>query len=330
MTNWSFADIWNKSLEAGKPDRPLAPRDHLWASELGKAPVDLYLKLKGEKPTNPPNRRAKRKFEAGNMMEWVVGSVLKRAGIFISTQEWMSHQYDELLKVTGNMDFKAGGKPNYEKAKRVLEFYDLPPFFARATEAIVEHFKEAYPSGLSEDYIEVKSCSGFMFDIYEKQGASKAHQMQLFHYLKSTNSPKGRLIYISKDDLRMLEFIVLNPSPVEDEYKNAIARITGYIRADEQPPIEPLIAFDPETCRFSKNWLVEYSDFLTKLYKFKKPSDYDAAVKGDVAKFNRTVNRLLAGKNVTANNQGVLDQIKAEYPEAYKKLESQTKKEVAK
>ena len=66
--NWGFAEIWNASL-LEKNDRELTARDKLWASELGKAPIDLWLKMRAIKPTNPPNARSLRKFEAGNVFE---------------------------------------------------------------------------------------------------------------------------------------------------------------------------------------------------------------------------------------------------------------------
>ena len=82
---WGLSEVWNKSLEE-QEQRPLSFRDHLWASELGKAPVDLWLKLRAVPPTNPPNPRSLRKFEAGNVFEWIVSLILKRAGILKESQ----------------------------------------------------------------------------------------------------------------------------------------------------------------------------------------------------------------------------------------------------
>ncbi len=41
---WGFSEIWNESLLKIE-QRPASKRDNLWASELGKAPIDLWLKL---------------------------------------------------------------------------------------------------------------------------------------------------------------------------------------------------------------------------------------------------------------------------------------------
>jgi len=55
--NWTLAKVWNESIEK-RSDRPVEPRQRIYASELGRADVDIFLKLKGEIPSNPPNARA--------------------------------------------------------------------------------------------------------------------------------------------------------------------------------------------------------------------------------------------------------------------------------
>src|SRR3990167_9806570 len=72
--NWTFTDIWNKSI-LDRKERPTIARNRLWASELGKSHLDIYLKMQGEITTNPPNARSLRKFEAGNIWEWIVGLI---------------------------------------------------------------------------------------------------------------------------------------------------------------------------------------------------------------------------------------------------------------
>ena len=49
-----------------------------------------------------------------NIGRKVVETVLKRAGILISTQEWVEYQYPGLPRVTGKRDQYAGGKPDVE------------------------------------------------------------------------------------------------------------------------------------------------------------------------------------------------------------------------
>jgi len=299
--SWSFWKVWNDSIEMGRPDKEVKPRDYLWASELGGSVIDIFLKLKGITPTNPPNFRANRKFEAGNMMEWVVEMVLRRAGICVDAQKWVSHEYPGLLRVTGRVDFLAGGKPDWQIAEKALEDLQLPEFFGRATKSIITHLKNEYPSGLPVIGLEVKSCSSFMFEKYLKGEVNTGHQLQLFHYLKSGGFNEGHIVYICKDDLRMLEIGIANPSPVEDVYRAKIEEISNYYKNDQQPPLEPELIFD--NGRVSSNWKIEYSAFLTHLYGYKEPENYRERWKYDIPAFNRVLSRISKGQPVTENNK---------------------------
>lgn len=310
--SWSFSNIWNQSLEQGKPERLLEPRQHIWASEMGGAYLDRYLKMKGIPLTNPPNPRSMRKFEAGNMMEWLVMIVLKRAGILIDVQQWIAYQYPELLKVTGKLDCFAGGKPDWSKSLKEIHQLGLPEFFGRATNAIIAYFQKEYPAGLKEIVLEVKSCSNFMFERYEKYGldAAKNHAMQTFHYLKSKGLPEAHIVYICKDDLRMLEIGVMNPSPVEDMYKSDIEIMTGYINSDIQPEKEKEIIFNEDTCKFSQNWKVGYSGYLKHLYGYENQMQYEEKYKKTISKWNRTLGRCSENKQMTHLNIATIKEIK--------------------
>lgn len=318
---WSFYQVWNESLE-NRSERKLALRNHIWAGELGGSFIDRYLKMKATPYTNPPNPRSLRKFEAGNMMEWVVGSVLKRAGILIplpplpngKPANWLSFQYPDLLEVTGRLDFFAGGKPDWSKAKQEVESLGLPEFFARGTNAIIDHFSTTYPNGLAEVILEVKSCSSFMFERYEKLGVDKRHSLQLFHYLKAKNLPEGHVVYISKDDLRMLEFGVFNPSPTEEIYKKDIEDMTHFIKNSKEPEKEKEILFDRESGKFNSNWKVAYSVYLTKLYGYKDQLEFDTKFRPMVSQWNRVLGRCVKGDNMTPANLEIIEAIKKTFP----------------
>lgn len=309
---WSFYSIWNESLEEGRPTKILEPRQKIWASELGGSMIDRYLKMTGVQPTNPPNPRSLRKFEAGNIWEAIVGYVLKRAGILQSKQDWIQYQYEGLLPVSGKLDFIGGGKPDYEKAFSTIqkEFAWLPEFIGRATANIIQTLKEKYPDGLVDIVLEIKSCSSFMFEVYEKKSASPQHKLQLFHYLKCKNMPEGHIVYISKDDARMLEIGVLNPSLVEDDYKKDIEQMTYFIKQKEQPPLEKPIVFDKMMESFSANWKVGYSNYLTMLYDLKTQKDFDDKYKPVAERWNRVLGRIEEKKEMTDNNKEALQEIK--------------------
>lgn len=312
--SWSFCEVWNKSLEE-REEKVLIPRENIWASELGGAFIDRYLKMTAVKPSNPINPRSLRKFEAGNLMEWVVGLVLKRAGILIENQRWVSFNYPSLLQVTGKFDYLAGGNPNWDKAWLDLEKMELPLFFQRGAGAIIDHLSRNYKDGLREIIMEIKSCSSYMFEKYENTGINQNHALQSFHYLKASRMDEAHVVYISKDDLRILEFPIFNPSGIEEDYKEDITRMTSFIGDKKEPLKEKEILFDEELFKFSKNWKVSYSPYLTRLYNYKDQFEYDTKWDKIVAQFNRTFGRCVQGKNMTKLNLEVIGEIKKMFPD---------------
>jgi len=99
---WTFSSIWNDSI-GQKEEKPIIPRNRIWASELGKSDLDIYLKLIGTEVTNPFDSRAKRKFEAGNLFEWIIKLVLMRIGIYKESQKWLGYTLPDCLEVSGNL-----------------------------------------------------------------------------------------------------------------------------------------------------------------------------------------------------------------------------------
>jgi len=338
---WTMAGVWNAAL-VSKEDRPAQERSRVWASELGKPNIEIFLKMRGVQPTNPPNPRSKRKFEAGNMFEWIVGLVLKRAGILKENQKWVDYTYPGLIQVTGKIDFIAGGVPDYEHYRANLEALELPEFFMTASQAIVEHFQKNYPDGLGDLFLEIKSCSSFMMDAMERtQNASKNHRLQLFHYLKACNFPRGNIVYICRDDLRMLEIPVINSTDnpemasVESEYKEAIEQISAFytahkntplekfllkpdtsdelkwkwVQLDGLPTLEPVIVWDKDLRKFSRNWGVEYSSYLTMLYGFESQKQFEDMVMPIVARWNRVLGRVKDNAKMTPKNIDVIKEM---------------------
>lgn len=309
---WTFGHVWNKSLEE-REEREMVPRSRLWASELGKSPVDIFLKLKGEKLTNPPNARSMRKFEAGNVWEWIVGLVLLRAGILQSQQDWVMFQYpDQMLPVSGKIDFLAGGKPDFAKARKAVDEFSLPDVFNRAFKNIIAHFEKNYKNGLVTKVLEIKSLGSFMYDSLERTGkASKIHRLQCFHYLKCTGIKRGDVVYICRDDCRMMEIpVYLEDKAQEKEYYDEIKKISEYFYRDEMPPLESPIVWDDDLQKFAKNFNVAYSGYLTKLYGFKDQAEFDDIYQPTTERWNRVLGRVKRGDKMTAKNLEVLEEIR--------------------
>lgn len=308
---WTFYNVVNTA--AAKPDREAKARDYLWASELAIAPVDAILRMRGVEPTNPPNARSMRKFHAGNVWESYVYLVLWAAGVMRAEQTHLSHQYPGMLKVTGRLDFVAGGVPDWEAARATMAQIGYLEPIRYFIDNMISAFEATYGNtNLKEIIIEVKSVAGTTWPRYQVSGKpNPSHELQCFHYLKSTGRDEGHIAYINKDDSEMLEFGVYNPGPVEDEYKKHIKLITDYYTSGELPPLEPEIIFDEVTGKFNKNLKIEYSNYLTMLYGYKTPEDYRNEWSSVSASFNRVLGRILRGERMTAKNADAIDKIKS-------------------
>lgn len=329
---WSLFGIWNKALER-RNDRVIKPRERIWASELGGAYVDRYLKMLGVTPSTPPNDRTKRKWDMGIFFEDYLRSILRKADLLREYQDYLKFQYPDLLPVTGRLDFLAGGKPNFDNAKRYIEEWtelNWPEFkgqFGKEIEEQIPRWVEIsynFLEYIMEEYkdkelktliLEIKTCSVQMFNTYEMTNKPNPHHvLQTFHYLKAKPLPEGHILYLCKDDGRAIEFGIVQPSPVEDFYKADIEQMTYYYNNKIQPDPEPLILFNPDKGIFQKNWKVEYSSYLFHLYGFETPLAYREAVDTKVRRFNGLLTRIAEEKPLTKMNIESSEVIKDYFP----------------
>lgn len=313
---WTFVGGWNKSLDEVRRNDGWA-HDYLWASQLGASQVDIFLNLMGTKPSNDFDVRAKRKFDAGVMWEWIAVMVAKRAGIYISSQDKVEYQLEGGLRVTGKLDLRIGGMRNMEMVNSMqsaLRVIELPEIFINAMNTVEQtmNFETELPTRI----IEVKSSSAFMYDSQYKFGIpSENHALQCLHYLLSTGTYEGAVLYISKDDARMTEIpIWLDDELLNAKYKEVVTLAKMYYDKKEQPPLEPLVVFDKSKGKFTDNWNIKYSAYLTYLYGFETESDYQDAFKSKIASWNRVVGRMKRGDKMTASNLAYIEEIKAQFP----------------
>jgi len=270
--------------------------------------IDRYLKMKGVEPTNPPNIRSLRKFEAGNLVEWVVRFVLERAGIIQDSQERVMIEYPKLLKVSGRLDFLAGGCIDFERAQNDIVKSYLPESIQASSLYIAQRLYDQYgDKPLQTKVLEIKSCSSFVMDMLERtEKPIKHHRLQLFHYMKGLGM-SGELAYICKDDLRMMCFQYEPTEELELEYISDLNAITHNFKSNIRPPLErPIVVEDG---KFKKNLGIEYSNYLKFLYDFDEPRDYSDSVKSQVARWNRVVARYAKGDNITKKNEEVREEI---------------------
>ena len=312
--SWTFVGAWNASLD--EMERWDAyKRDYLWASQLGNSQIDIWLTLNGQEPSNPFDKRAKRKFDAGVFWEWVAELVAKRAGLFIDSQGRIEYGLEGTLKVAGKYDLKLGGKRNLEVIKKMeeaLEIIELPERFVKAMNSVEKNMR--FDTELPTRIVEVKSSSSYMYDAQYKFGIpAENHALQCLHYLLGTGEEEGAILYISKDDARMTEIpIWRDDKELNAKYEEVLNLATYYYISGEEPPKEPLIVFDEAKGKFTDNWNIKYSAYLTMLYGFETEGDYQDAFKSKLASWNRVLGRIKKGKKLTESNEQYIEEMKFE------------------
>jgi hypothetical protein len=309
-TQWNLSSIWNNA--AMKENRPLQKRDYIYASEIGMPFCDRWLKMKAEPYTNPPNNRSLRKFLAGNIWEHTTKQILIACGVFRHEEVKIDAQpYSGMLSVHGRCDFIAGGYIDEQLAMIRVRELNLPDFLFVVAQRIIE---ELHGKHLAEKILELKAVSTFAMDKVERMRAPMPnHTLQGYHYQKNSNGKiQAAVSYICKDDCRMAQFDI-DEDTSEVIYKEDIGRMTDLFKKKKCPPIEPLSSFDYTLARFSKNFGVEYSPYLTKLYGFKTPDEYRQSV-SFIEKWNRTLTRMAlienggttpSGKPVTVTTKNI-------------------------
>lgn len=314
-SSWSITETWNSSLE--RSDRPIVPRARLYASELGGSMIDRWHKLKGTPYTNPPNSRSMRKFMAGDIWEWIIKTVLIKAGIPFTTQDKVLLEYEGLLPISGKLDFIAGGPVNYKEALERLDAEDIPDFVKTPARAIIERFMTSYPDGIPKKIIEIKSVGSFIFESLLAQDNPRTHHMLQATVYHLTQKLPTDIVYVCRDDCRLLQYNIDSIAPVlEKEIKKDLEKITEYYQTDTEPPKEPLVVW--ENGKFKTNWKIQYSPYLTMLYthevdgkmkSIETPDEYFEAFSPLVSSWNRVVSRRREGKDMTASNREKVEEM---------------------
>lgn len=308
---FSLAEIWNAGFEDEK--RKVEPRDRIWATELNKMDIDIILKLKGIETTNEASDRAKRKFETGDLWEWFVSLILKRAGIFISAQDRLEERVETgLLSVSGKIDFKVGGQPDLAKAYELLKELELPEKFMKRATRIIAHIEKNFPAGVPQHIEEIKTCSLQVFERLEQSNKpSLSYSLQLYHYVRCTGM-YGKLTYICKDDSRMKEFVIFpGDEDLEKAYIEKITRITEYYKKDIIPEKEKPIEWDAELKKFFLNVKVGWSNYLTLNYDIKDETEFGDIYRGVVESWNTVIKRVQNGVPMTQKNLDYIEKMEA-------------------
>lgn len=330
--DWNFSSLFNEAVRS-LPERPMVRRDYLWASELQMDAYSRYLRMWAHPMSNPPTERSKRKFISGHIIEWIVGLILTMCGVLKAKQLRGEVQLPGLLKVTGKLDFVAGGEViDWEEAKEkvkqiqmlfAISVDDMPPIIKHAIDHILSRMQMMFSRvPLMENIVEVKSCSGMIMKLIQKSNQPRRrHVMQPFHYLLANKEiPQAQLLYFSKDDAIMESFVITRTKPLLKIYKDDVQMMTDYYNASGRdymkhlPPVEPELIFEEDSFTFQKNMNCQYSNYLTLGWGYKDYDDFEQRWAKVKTSFNRTFKRCVTGANMTANNKEVIAEAKKLFP----------------
>lgn len=348
---WGFAAIWEEMFRC-IPERPMVARNYMYASELSGSYLERYLKMHAHKPSNPFDWRARTKMMAGKFFESVVKLILVGTGILRGEQIRSEITLPKCLRVSGKIDFIAGGVIDWKEAHQRAEamqklfqycFDDLYPFIKHMTDKILVRFENLFgKTPLEEMIIEVKSVSGFVFELVQKNGPRQGHPLQSLHYLLGNKHiKKAMILYISRESCEIHEVYIERTPELLKQYREDVATMTMYYNKSigkdykkHLPPKDEEVIFEPATFKFAKNNLVEYSKYLTMNYGYKDLDEYKAKWDKKITKWNAVFRRHVLegtpqGKSqkplvLTDDNRAVIAEMISLFPN-YKKLLAKAK-----
>ena len=231
--NLKIEELIDKALLEKNNKREKHKQVSWHASGLGGCLRGQFFSRLGVEPDYTIDERTLRVFDMGNKIEdWVVDLISTQDNIVgVETQVRIE---DKKLNVSGYADL-------------VLEF---------------RNEKIAY---------EIKSKHSRSFWYLNKQGAQRGHEYQLWIYLYVLGIKKGKIVYISKDDLAIMEFEVnIN----DEQLKKEVFEILGLLNVawkKQDPLLLPLPKKDSwqsKYCSYHKRCLkIEYDELTKKVEK---------------------------------------------------------------
>lgn len=213
------AIINKKLIQARKERNKLIKSWH--CSKLGCCLRGVYFERLGVNPDKEFDERTLRVFDVGKMLEdWIINLIKDQEGVKIETQVAVS---DKKLDLSGLADLVL----EYDNTKKVYE-------------------------------IKSKHSRSFWYMVGKGEGANLQHKYQLWLYMKLLKIKEGSIIYISKDDLSIVEFpILLSDKKIEAEVMNELDLLNRAWKKKD-PSILPLLpnnTWQAKYCRYHSHCL---------------------------------------------------------------------------
>ena len=318
----------NEVISKEYRDRESTERDYVYASELGGSIFDVWMKMKNQPVTHPPNARAYRKFKMGNRLESEVKELYEIAGLLVHDEKRVTREpTNDMVGISGRLDFFLSYDGMIDRAKKYSNLPDWkndllqnilksppinpnrPVYYESDEEAekdklsVAELLEMNAPIEPRSWIVELKSVSSQMFPQREQEPAPN-HWLQAGFYSKEEDVP-ALIEYINKDDGFMATHFV-DVNDAEEKTTEWLKELSGYYEANERPPLEPLIINEGGRCK--KNWKVEYSNYLGE-YGFEMPMQYREAVDKKIGRWNRVLKRVEDRAKMTDDNLAALDEM---------------------
>lgn len=225
--------------EAVKPESRGVPV-HWRASRLGQCLRGVYLERLGKPPDKEFDERTLRVFSVGKQFEnWVIDKITKT----LPKEDW------DTQIVTSLPDLDAEGHPDLVLKK----------------DGIIYELKTVH----SKKFWYMTKLNGQPDEHYLKQ---------LMFYLMATGYKEGRLLYMSKDDLAIAEYVLFaDDLKIRDSVTNELTILNEAMKTGNMPDPEPAIVDGKvnwkakycnwhQQCLGNKNWLVEASKETKEKY----------------------------------------------------------------
>lgn len=196
-------------------------KERWWATDLGKCLRGVYYARQGVEPIEKLDERKYRIFKVGNLFEeWVIDTI-SQVG-------------------------------NGVKIERPETIYLKDLDFSVRPDLIVTKGDERF-------LYEIKSVHSQKFWWMEKrgEGPDEHYLMQTWMGLYATDIQEGRLIYVSKDDLCMAEYVVTLDGEIGEKAMTEIKILNEAWQRQEPPEAAPAIIDN------KVNWKAKYCPYHT-------------------------------------------------------------------
>lgn len=210
----NIQNLINNKLSEASEEREREIK-HWHPSKLGQCMRGVYLERLGVKPDYEFDQRMLRVFDVGHLFEkWVVELIEGLKGYKFETQLRVE---DKALDVAGYADLLI-------KKRKEKKLYE----------------------------IKSKHSRSFWY-MKEREGAQVNHEMQLWLYLYLLKIKEGSILYVSKDDLTLLEYpVLLNNKKLEGMVMKELETLNKCWKEKTLPPMAEVGSWQAKLCRWHK------------------------------------------------------------------------------